>query len=122
MKSIKEMLKEVNKDNPSEIDLRVISLTNYYNDLKKKKDIKKLRRLKLLVHLYPKMITKNSFRLIQEIVENPGIQTFIIRNTENITSVERGLIQKFYGQIPYTESLKATFKVSDLYEKFGLGD
>ncbi len=120
MKTIKEMLKEVNKDNPSDIDLKVISLTRYYNDLKKKRDIKKLRRLKLLVHLYPKMITKNSFRAIQEIVENPSLQTLIIRNSENITSVEYELIQKYYGAIDYSESLKAIFKVSDLYEKFGL--
>ena len=124
MENLRELLEKVNTDNPTPFDLKIVSLRDYYVGLERKRDIKKLRRLKLLVHLYPNIIKKNAFRAIQTLVEEPGEKTLmIIRNPENITAVEHELIQKYYGDIRFNgNNLKAVFKVLDLYERFGLND
>ncbi len=124
MENLRKLLEKVNKENPTPFDLKIVSLRDYYVGLERKRDIKKLRRLKLLVHLYPSIIEKNAFRAIQTLVEDPGEKTLIIiRNPEKITSLEYELIQKHYGNIRFNgNNLKAVFKVLDLYERFGLND
>ena len=124
MENLRELLEKVNTDNPTPFDLKIVSLRDYYVGLERKRDIKKLRRLKLLVHLYPNIIKKNAFRAIQTLVEEPGEKTLmIIRNPEKITAVEQELIKKYYGNIRFDgNNLKAMFKVLDLYERFGLND
>ena len=124
MENLRELLEKVNTDSPTPFDLKIVSLRDYYVGLERKRDIKKLRRLKLLVHLYPNIIKKNAFRAIQTLVEDPGEKTLIIiRNPEKITAVEQELIKKYYGNIRFDgNNLKAMFKVLDLYERFGLND
>ena len=124
MESLKKLLEKVNTENPTPFDLKIVSLSNYYIGLERRRDIKKIRRLKLLVHLYPSIIEKNAFRSIQTLVENPTEKTLIvIRNPEKITAIEHELIQKYYGYIRFNgNNLKPVFKVLDLYECFGLND
>ena len=123
MESLRKLLEKVNTENPTPFDLKIASLSNYYIGLERKRDIKKIRRLKLLVHLYPSIIEKNSFRVIQKMIESPTDKTIIMRNTKNITYYENILIQKHYGDIPRVAGASSvTFKVLDLYEYFGLGD
>jgi hypothetical protein len=124
MESLRKLLEKVNTENPTSFDLKIVSLSNYYIGLERRRDIKKIRRLKLLVHLYPSIIEKNAFRSIQALVEDPSEKTLIvIRNPEKITAIEHELIQKYYGDIVFNgNNLKPVFKVLDLYECFGLND
>ena len=60
MESIKKLMEGISAENPTDFDMRLISLKNYYVSLKKKKDIKKLRRLKLLLYMYFKRYLDNN--------------------------------------------------------------
>lgn len=125
MESLRKLLEKVNTENPTPFDLKIASLSNYYIGLERKRDIKKLRRLKLLVHLYPSIIEKNTFRVIQAFVENPNEQSLIVKsNPEKITAFEHKLMRKYYGDIIYERNIDINnkFRVTDLYEYFGLGD
>jgi len=123
MESLRKLLEKVNTENPTPFDLKIASLSNYYIGLERNRDIKKIRRLKLLVHLYPSIIEKNSFRVIQKMIESPTDKTIIVRNTKNIAYFENILIQKHYGDVPRVAGASSVaFRVLDLYEYFGLGD
>lgn len=122
MKSIKKLMEGINTENPTNFDMRLISLKNYYVSLKKKKDIKKLRRLKLLLYMYPKILEKNNFRSIQVIVENPLDRTLAIREKEHVTSLECKLASKLYNGTFNPDCHRVIFRVSDFYDYFGVGD
>lgn len=122
MESIKKLMEGINTENPTDFDMRLISLKNYYVSLKKKKDIKKLRRLKLLLYMYPKMIRKNSFRSIELIVEDPAFKTLWIREKEHVTALECKLANKLYNGTFNQDCHRVTFRVSDFYDYFGVGD
>ena len=121
MENLKKLMEKINTNNPSDFDIRLISLKNYYVSLKKNRDIKKFRRLKLLVHLYPKLIERNNFHSIQAIVENPLDRTLVIREKEHIMAIEYNLAKKYNCNFN-PDYLQAVFRVSDLYDYFGLGD
>jgi hypothetical protein len=112
----------INTENPTNFDMRLISLKNYYVSLKKKKDIKKLRRLKLLLYMYPKILEKNNFRSIQVIVENPLDRTLAIREKEHVTALECKLASKLYNGTFNPDCHRVIFRVSDFYDYFGVGD
>ena len=122
MESLKKLMEGVNKENPTDLDIRLISLKNYYVSLKKKKDIKKLRRLKLLLYMYPKMIRKNNFRSIELIVEDPAFKTLLICEKEHVTALECKLANKLYNGTFNPDCHMVTFRVSDFYDYFGVGD
>lgn len=120
MENLKKLMEKINTENPSEIDIRLISLKDYYVSLKKNKDIKKLRRLKILLYMYPKMFMKNNFRIIKMIVEDPVYKTLWIREKESMTALEYDLAKKLNpGFNPDTH--RVIFRVSDFYDYFGVG-
>jgi len=122
MESLKKLMEGINTENPTDFDMRLISLKNYYVSLKKKKDIKKLRRLKLLLYMYPKILEKNNFRSIQVIVENPLDRTLAIREKEHVTALECKLASKLYNGTFNPDCHRVIFRVSDFYGYFGVGD
>ena len=122
MESLKNLMGKIDPKNLSDFDVRLISLKNYYVSLKRKKEIKKLRRLKLLLYMYPKMLERNNFRSIQMIVEDPGSRTILVNDKKHMTSMEYELANKFFRGNFNPDFLKITFKVSDFYDYFGLGD
>jgi hypothetical protein len=109
----------INIENPTGFDVRLISLKNYYVSLKKRKEIKKLRRLKLLLYMYPKIIMANNFRSIEMIVEDPTDKTVYVTEKKNMTALEYGLARKYSNE---TFSDRLIFRVSDFYDYFGVGD
>lgn len=121
MENLKDLISKVNRENPTEFDLRVISLTEFYKGLKKDKNMKALRRLKLLLYLYPTLVYKNSFRNIESIVLDPSGKKLSIRDRKEFSPLEIHLLKKNYGEIPENR-YAVVFRVSDLYEYFGLGD
>lgn len=121
MESIKKLIEGINTENPTELDMRLISLKNYYTSLKKKREIKKIRRLKLLLYMYPKMIMRNNFRSIEMIVEDPTYKTLWVRDKNNVTAIEYGLATKLNNNFNL-DSNRVTFRVSDFYDYFGVGD
>ena len=122
MESLKNLMGKIDLKNPSDFDIRLISLKNYYVSLKKKKDIKKLRRLKLLLYMYPKMLERNNFRSIEMVVEDPADRTLWVRDKEHMSAVEYRLANKLFNGRFSPDSLKIMFRVSDFYDYFGLGD
>lgn len=122
MESLKNLMGKIDPKNPSDFDIRLISLKNYYVSLKKKKDIKKLRRLKLLLYMYPKMLERNNFRSIEMVVEDPADRTLWVRDKEHMSAVEYRLANKLFNGRFSPDSLKIMFRVSDFYDYFGLGD
>ncbi len=122
MESIKKLMEGVNKENPTDLDIRLISLKNYYVSLKRKKEIKKLRRLKLLLYMYPKMLMRNNFRSIEMVVEDPADRTLWVRDKEHMSAVEYRLANKLFNGRFSPDSLKIMFRVSDFYDYFGVGD
>ena len=122
MESLKNLMGKIDPKNPSDFDIRLISLKNYYVSLKKKKDIKKLRRLKLLLYMYPKMLERNNFRSIEMVVEDPSDRTLWVRDKEHMSAVEYRLANKLFNGRFSPDSLKIMFRVSDFYDYFGLGD
>ena len=122
MESLKNLMGKIDPKNPSDFDIRLISLKNYYVSLKRKKDIKKLRRLKLLLYMYPKMLERNNFRSIEMVVEDPADRTLWVRDKEHMSAVEYRLANKLFNGRFSPDSLKIMFRVSDFYNYFGLGD
>ena len=122
MESLKNLMGKIDPKNPSDFDIRLISLKNYYVSLKRKKDIKKLRRLKLLLYMYPKMLERNNFRSIEMVVEDPADRTLWVRDKEHMSAVEYRLANKLFNGRFSPDSLKIMFRVSDFYDYFGLGD
>ena len=122
MENIKKLMEGINKENPTDLDIRLISLKNYYISLKKKKDMKKLRRLKLLLYMYPKMLMRNNFRSIEMVVEDPADRTLWVRDKEHMSAVEYRLANKLFNGRFNPDSLKIMFRVSDFYDYFGVGD
>lgn len=122
MESLKNLMGKIDPENPSDFDIRLISLKNYYVSLKRKKDIKKLRRLKLLLYMYPKMLERNNFRSIEMVVEDPADRTLWVRDKEHMSAVEYRLANKLFNGRFSPDSLKIMFRVSDFYDYFGLGD
>lgn len=122
MESLKELLSKVDKTHPTEMDVKITSIAKFYNDLKLNGDIKKFKRLKLLYHLYPSVFTKNKFMNIESVVNNPLNSRMVIRDRCSYTAFEEYAIKKSNnGQIPYYAG-SVSFKVSDLYEYFGISD
>ena len=119
MESLKNLMGKIDPKNPSDFDIRLISLKNYYVSLKKKKDIKKLRRLKLLLYMYPKMLERNNFRSIEMVVEDPADRTLWVRDKEHMSAVEYRLANKLFNGRFSPDSLKIMFRVSDFYDYFG---
>ena len=122
MESLKNLMGKIDPKNPSDFDIRLISLKNYYVSLKRKKEIKKLRRLKLLLYMYPKMLERNNFRSIEMVVEDPADRTLWVRDKEHMSAVEYRLANKLFNGRFSPDSLKIMFRVSDFYNYFGLGD
>lgn len=122
MESLKNLMGKIDPKNPSDFDIRLISLKNYYVSLKRKKEIKKLRRLKLLLYMYPKMLERNNFRSIEMVVEDPADRTLWVRDKEHMSAVEYRLANKLFNGRFSPDSLKIMFRVSDFYDYFGLGD
>lgn len=122
MENIRKLMEGINKENPTDLDIRLISLKNYYISLKKKKDMKKLRRLKLLLYMYPKMLMRNNFRSIEMVVEDPADRTLWVRDKEHMSAVEYRLANKLFNGRFNPDSLKIMFRVSDFYDYFGVGD
>ena len=119
MDNLKKLLEKVNTTNPTEFDIRIVSLKNFYISLKKEKQIKNLRRLKLLLYLYPKILEENSFRIIEGIVLNPKEKTIRIKTRNTYASYEEYAIKKRYANRPIPSG-SIVFAASDLYEYFGL--
>ena len=122
MESLKNLMGKIDPNNLSDFDARLISLKNYYVSLKRKKEIKKLRRLKLLLYMYPKMLMRNNFRSIEMIVEDPADRTLWVRDKEHMSAVEYRLANKLFNGRFSPDSLKIMFRVSDFYDYFGVGD
>ena len=119
MENIKQLLKKINKENPSENDIKMISLRDYYVGLKKDGKIDEWKRLRLLHHLYPEMVYKNNFRSIRDAVHEPIGKLMALRDKHTFTKYEEYTLKKFYhGEIPNYSYV--TFCISDLYDYFGL--
>ena len=119
MENLKQLLTKVNKDNPSEFDVRLVSLKKFYNDLKKSGNIDEWKRFKLIVHLYPNVLYRNSFRSIESMVHSPNGKRMAIRDRKTFTKYEEYALKRYYGsEIPNSSYLM--FYISDLYDYFGL--
>lgn len=118
MKNLKQLVNEINKESPNENDLRYASFKDYYLKIRSEKDKKKFRRLKLLVSLYPEILQKNSFRSVEGIVDSPEGKFIRINTNRQPYAFETHLSAKMPN---YCSSYPITFKVSDLYEYYGIG-
>jgi hypothetical protein len=117
MENLKELVAKVNTENPTENDLRVLSIKKYYLNLKRDRKYKEWRILKLLVCLYPNFIKKNNFRVIEDTINNPRGKTVVIRDRHEFTRFEEYALKKKYGDsIPTRYSV--SFSLSDLLDYF----
>lgn len=122
MENLKQLISKIDANSPTPLDMRVLSFKHYYLDLRKNKDMKKIKRLKLVFSLYPNILLKNDFRHITSLVETPSNVFMKIRDvSRSLTKFEEYALLKNYGvNLPSTNCSPLKYKLSDLYEYFGV--
>lgn len=120
MKSIKEIVSNIDPNSKSftDLEVRCVSIKRLYKELKQQGRIRDIVRLKCLFHYYPEvMINKVPIECIRLCVNNPYIVSFNVSSDRDwFYSFEKYAIEKLNGK----GTTKRNFKINDVYEYFGI--
>lgn len=120
MKSIKEVVSNIdpNSESFTDLEVRCVSIKKFYRELKEQGRIKDMNRLRCLFHYYPETMTEkipiDSMKLC---VNNPDIVRFNVSFDRNwLFGFEKYAIEKLNGK----GSTRRYFFINDVYEYFGI--
>ena len=118
MKNLKQIISEIDPKSVRVDNCKWISYARYYDKLKHDKDKTRYRRLKLLVSLYPNILERNNFRIVEKVVENPTGRLMHISRCRELYKFEEVLNKKYNFETG--DRAIGTYRITDLYEYFGV--
>lgn len=118
MKSLKQIISEIDPNNVRVDNCKWVSYAKLYDSLKRDGDKTNYRRLKLLVSLYPTILERNNFRIIEKVVKEPTGRLMHVSRRRELYRFEEILNRKYNAETG--DRAIGTYRITDLYEYFGI--